>query len=99
MIPITPTRVTLLIALIGPALVSFGFVLAQPLNLGVRYVMPTFALLLERSGGTSMICPSRVPMSCAIPRPLTIRMSVATIGWTRKYATSAPSARWIAVPA
>ena len=35
-----------------------------------------------------MICPS--VSNCAIPLPATIRMSVATIGWTPIQATSAP---------
>ena len=29
-------------------------------------------------------------MSCAMPRPATIRMSVATIGWMRSTDTSSP---------
>ncbi|CAB4908375.1 unannotated protein [freshwater metagenome] len=44
------TRRRTLLAIVGPAVVSFGFVLAQPLNLGVRYVLPTLALVLVPAG-------------------------------------------------
>jgi hypothetical protein len=40
-----------LIAVAGPAAVGLVFVLAQPLNLGVRYVLPSLALVLVLAGG------------------------------------------------
>jgi hypothetical protein len=45
------TRRRALLAVAGPAAVGFGFVLAQPLNLGVRYVLPSLALVLVLAGG------------------------------------------------
>ena len=38
------------LAIVGPAAVSAAFVLAQPLNLGVRYVMPSLALMFVLAG-------------------------------------------------
>jgi 4-amino-4-deoxy-L-arabinose transferase-like glycosyltransferase len=43
-------RRRVLLAIVGPAVVSFGFLLAQPLNLGARYVLPSLALLLVPAG-------------------------------------------------
>ena len=43
-------RRRLAVGVLGPAAVSFAFVLAQPLNLGVRYVLPSLALAMVLAG-------------------------------------------------
>jgi hypothetical protein len=45
------TRRRALVAVAGPAAAGFVFVLAQPLNLGLRYVLPSLALTLVLAGG------------------------------------------------
>lgn len=57
------SRRPLVVAVLGPAAVSSAFLLAQPLNLGVRYVLPVVALALVPAGGVVQ----SVLLRCTVP--------------------------------
>ena len=55
------------LAVAGPALVSLLFVMAQPLNLGVRYVLPTIALGYVAAGAVlASLASRRRQVFCAV---------------------------------
>ena len=83
-------RRRVMLAVVGPALVSFAFVVAQPLNLGVRYVMPSLALLFVGAGAV---------VARAVSRPQ--RALVAAVGCAQAAAmigAGAHALAWTAPP-
>lgn len=84
------------LAVAGPAAAGFAFVLAQPLNLGVRYVLGSLALVLVLSGAAVAALAERLartPRRLAYAAGLAVQLTAMVEARTHALAWTTPPLR------